>query len=102
MNQNSEPSPKNSYDPLNQCHNCGLRVGKHYNSVTQKTEGVFLLIDARGYKICNLCVKLGFFMKPWKTGKAGIKRLKKMKLEMASFKTLSKQSVTLDVQGNKV
>ena len=102
MNQNLEPLPKNRYDPLNQCHNCGRRGGKHYNSVTQKDDGVFLINDARGYKICNLCSRLGFLMKPQKIDKAEKKRLKRMRIEMSSFKTLSKKSVTLDVQGNQV
>lgn len=102
MNQNSEPLPQNNYDPLNQCHNCGRRNGKYQNIVTQEVEGLFLIGDARGYKVCNFCAKLGHLMKPQKITKAEKKRLKKMKLEMMSFQMLSKQSITLDVHGNKV
>lgn len=92
--------PAAHYDVLNQCRRCGIRAGAYIKKDTQERIGVYLLVDARGFKICNLCASEGYLVKKTKMNKSEKRKFKKMRQEMNKVKDI--KHVTLNAKGEVV
>lgn len=89
-----------SFDRLNQCFNCSRRGGK-YNDVNNHIIGVYLLKDARGYRICNICAQQeGVLIRVRKMNKSQKRQAKRVRLEIQKMTHIP--HITLDAKGHQV
>lgn len=88
------------FDILNQCRRCGIRGGKFIEKDTGEKVGVYLLSDARGYKICNLCKDAGFYVGKRKMTKIEKKKFKALKRNLSQG--IGLESLTVDAKGERV
>lgn len=83
-------------DPVNQCVVCFRRAGK--DPVTG--QGIYLMQDARGGKVCNLCDGDGKLIRKHKMNKSEKRKFKSFKRSFKSPRNIP--YVTLDKDGNEV
>lgn len=88
------------FDPLNQCRECKIWAGKYEKKVTRESVGIYLRNDARGGKICNMCVDRGLGVFKTKMNKSDKRREKKMRREMQNMMNIP--HITVDAKGRKV
>jgi hypothetical protein len=100
--QENTPDVATSFDHLNQCMNCNKRAGQRLDPVTAELSGAYLIKDARGFKLCSICIKRNpeLLMKEQKLTKVEKKRFKKFKREVMLPKEL--KHITVDAKGNVV
>jgi hypothetical protein len=87
-------------DILNQCQHCGRRNGKYMDRTTYQGIGLYLLSDARGFKVCNQCKEQGLHIPKQKMNKSEKRKFKQLKKEMAKMTTI--KHITLDAKGNQI